>query len=200
MRIALSGPPSVGKTTQGRALARWLGVPHISSGELIRSQAAAGNPAARRLLAIVADGSLAPSQGIADLVLERLASADCCNGFVLDGFPRKPLEADLLLSRFGPLDLFAVLTAPADVLVDRLRERSRQSSFIRDDDDPAVFPRRIAAYESETSRVRSVMVANDVPTADLDATGSPESIQMRLRDAAVQPAPVREADQPAFVF
>lgn len=182
MRIVLSGPPSVGKSTQGQALSSWLGVPHISSGGLIRRQAAAGDPVARRLLDIVADGSLAPSDAMVSLVLSRLELDDCVGGFVLDGFPRKVEEASALLVHLSdPLDAFVVLKAPASVLKARVEDRARQTSFLRADDDPEVFPRRIRVYEQETEIVRGVMGDYNVPTFEIDATMDAHSVQQSLR-------------------
>lgn len=183
MRIVLSGPPSVGKSTQGQALATWLGVPHISSGGLIRKRAAAGDPVAARLLNIVADGSLAPSGDIIDMVLDRLRDGDCEAGFILDGFPRKPEEAIALLDNLDGLDCFVVLRASAQTLTERVVERSRQFAVFRADDDPAVFPRRIQVYETETRIVREVMRSRGVLAKDVDASGAPDEVQAAVRFA-----------------
>lgn len=189
MRIVLSGPPSVGKSTQGQAISRWLGVPHISSGGLIRRLAAAGNPTARRMLDIVADGSLAPSDDIIRMMLDRISQPDCVEGFVLDGFPRKPEEARALLSNIDTsLDRFVVLRASAETLMFRVLERSRQTAIFRADDDPEVFPRRIAVYEAETRAVREVMRAAGVPTLDVDASGSAPEVEAAVRFALAPPS------------
>lgn len=203
MRIVLSGPPSVGKTTQGRFLAEWLGVPHISSGNLIRTGAAHGNPRAVRLEAIVRDGSLAPSDEIIRLVLERLEEWDCSQGFILDGFPRKHQEAEALLARHPSLDAFVVLRACADVLMNRVTERARQSTFLRPDDDPSVFPRRIATYESETATVAEVMKSHDIPVVAVDAERSSDKVSAGLkRHIQLFRVSVVEAEpsHPAFAF
>lgn len=177
MRIVLSGPPSVGKTTQGRRLAELLSVPHVSSGALIRNGAAHGDERAIRLAGIVGDGSLAPSAEIVSIVLDRLSMPDCAQGFVLDGFPRKAEEAKALLAfdAFRP-DAFVVLSASASVLMQRVRDRNLQSSFLRADDDPEVFPRRLEIYAVETAMVRAVMVASGVPVESVDAEGGRDAV------------------------
>ena len=167
MRILVSGPPASGKTRQGILLSRELGVPHVSSGALIRERAALGDPVARRLLGIVADGSLAPSEEIVRLVLERLTAEDCRHGFVLDGFPRKWEEAEELLDRHRP-DAVFVLEADASILRERLATRIRQG---RADDDPGALRRRMDAYEQETGRAQLVFRLASVPVHSIDVAG-----------------------------
>lgn len=179
MRILVSGPPSVGKTRQGGNLARTLGIPHVSSGDLIREAASAGDPVARRLLGIVADGSLAPSDAIARIVLDRLAEPDCRSGFVLDGFPRRVPEAEILLDHHG-IDAIFVLEARFEVLLERLRYRASQG---RVDDDPRALPRRIQAFENDTRLAHAVLEDAGVPLHRVDAEGGVDHISRVIMDA-----------------
>lgn len=179
MRILVSGPPSVGKTRQGGNLARTLGIPHVSSGDLIREAAAAGDLVARRLLGIVADGSLAPSDAIARIVLDRLAEPDCRGGFVLDGFPRRIPEAEILLDHHG-IDAVFVLEARFEVLLQRLRYRAAQG---RADDDPRALPRRIQAFENDTRRAHGVLEDAGIPLHRVDAEGDADRITSIILDA-----------------
>ena len=184
MRVILSGPPSAGKSTQGRALALEFGVPHVSSGALIREGARTGDPVARMLADAVADGSLAPSGEIVDLVLTRLARLDARDGFVLDGFPRRVEEAMALLERFGgTIDAFVVMEASVGVLERRRAERARQGDFIRADDDPDYFPHRIARYLAETRPVREYFASAGIPVLAVDAEASMDAVSEELRDA-----------------
>jgi adenylate kinase len=182
MRIVVSGPPSCGKSTQCRRLAHVLGVPHVSSGALIRDGARAGDPVASRLAAIVEDGSLAPSDAIVGLVMRRIFSRDCSAGFVLDGFPRREEEADALIRTLSPLaiDAFVVFVATAETLRDRLADRSRQSAFLRLDDDPVAFPHRVAVYLAETVPVRALVAGRGVPVSEVDVSGDPGRVHERL--------------------
>lgn len=186
MRILVSGPPSVGKTRQGRDLARALGIPHVSSGDLIREAAACGDATARRLLGIVSDGSLAPSDAIARIVLDRLAEPDCRDGFVLDGFPRRLPEAEILLDHHG-IDALFVLEARVEVLLERLRYRASQG---RADDDPSALPRRIRAFENETRLAHATLVEAGIPLHRVDAEGTPADISNVIMNALPAPAPV----------
>lgn len=195
MRIDLSGPPSAGKTTQGRLISERLGIPHVSSGAIIRDGARAGDPAAARLLAIVADGSLAPSDEIVGLVLARLRRPDCAGGFILDGFPRRlPEAAALLRSDVGPLDAMVALEVGAGTLVARLAERSRQASFFRADDDPDVFPRRIAIYQEETRPVRDFLRSRGIPVHLVDASRPADEVNRDIL-AVVLPAGAPEQEE-----
>jgi adenylate kinase len=176
MRILVSGPPLAGKTRQGGNLAEALGVPHVSSGGLIREAAATGDPAAMRLLGLVSDGTLAPSDAITRLVMARLAEPDCREGFVLDGFPRRLPEAEALLDNHV-VDALFVLEAPADVLFERLRYRASQG---RADDDPSTLPRRILAFEIETRPAHALLSDAGVPYCRVDATGEPDEISRAI--------------------
>lgn len=179
MQILLSGPPSSGKSTQGRRLAAALGLPHVSSGDLIRTAAARGNPLHVNLLHTVSDGSLAPSGPITQMVVNRLSRPDCASGFVLDGFPRKQLEAAVLVAKFR-IDALIVLETDEDTLLSRVRSRAAAG---RADDDPAHFPRRIAAYENDTKTAQTELVLAGIPRIPINASGTPEQTEALIEDA-----------------
>lgn len=182
MRILLSGPPSCGKSSQGRRLAANLGIPHVSSGDLIRAAAAAGDPRDVALLAEVSDGSLAPSGAICHMVARRLEADDCADGFLLDGFPRKPLEAAFLVE-MQRIDALVVLQASESTLLERLRSRVAAG---RTDDDPANLPRRMAAFRTETMAAHRELARHDVPVVHVDAEGPPDLTATRI-EAALAP-------------
>jgi adenylate kinase len=176
MRILLSGPPSSGKSTQGRRLAAALGIPHVSSGDLIRSAAAKGAPRDVDLLRFVSDGSLAPSGVIADMVSQRLALPDCAEGFLLDGFPRRPLEAAFVAASFR-IDALLVMEADQETLLARVRSRAAAG---RPDDDPAHFPRRIMAFETETRAAHRELAGRGIPVFPIDATGPADTTAAQI--------------------
>jgi adenylate kinase len=184
MRILVSGPPLAGKTRQGGNVARMLGVPHVSSGDLIRQAAAAGDPAAMMMLGLVSDGTLAPSDAITRLVLARLAEPDCRGGFVLDGFPRRLPEAEALLDHHV-IDALFVLEASSDILFERLRHRASQG---RADDDPSTLPRRILAFEIETRTAHALLADAGVPYNRVDAVGEVDDISRAILEALPVPA------------
>lgn len=169
MRILLSGPPSCGKTTQGRRLAALLGVPHVSSGDLIRKAAESGRAYDVALARLVSDGSLAPSGAICNMVQRRLCLPDCADGFVLDGFPRKREEAVFLTRLFPAIDALIILEASPSVLLDRVRRRFHEG---RADDNPNHFPRRIAAFEEDTRAAHDELGRQDVAIFAVEADGA----------------------------
>jgi adenylate kinase len=127
VRIVMLGPPGAGKGTQAALLSERLGLPHISTGDILRQAVAAGTPLGREARRHMDAGGLVPDEVIIGIVEERLRAADVAGGFILDGFPRTVAQAealDALLARGGQR-LSAVLqiaVPPAD-LVRRLSGR-----------------------------------------------------------------------------
>jgi adenylate kinase len=127
MRIILLGPPGAGKGTQAKLLIERLGVPQISTGDMLRAAVKAGTPLGREAKAYMDRGALVPDGVIIGLVRERLQSADCIRGYILDGFPRtvaqaEALEKTLLDLRLS-LDHVLSLEVPPEDLVVRIAGR-----------------------------------------------------------------------------
>ncbi len=98
VRVIFLGPPGAGKGTQAARLAAHLGVPKISTGDMLRTAIAEGSPLGREAEPLLAKGNLAPDAVSTALVRERIAAGDCERGFVLDGFPRTLPQAQQLES------------------------------------------------------------------------------------------------------
>ena len=115
MRVVLVGPPGSGKGTQGDLLEKELSVPHISSGDLLRESASAGTREGLEAKAFMDLGQLVPDDLVIGLINSRVAAADCGGGFVLDGFPRNPAQAEKLLEVLdkGGVDHVIALEASA---------------------------------------------------------------------------------------
>ena len=124
MRIVLLGPPGSGKGTQGHRLARQLGVPEISTGDLLREAVAAGTPLGRAAKAVMDAGQLVSDEIVLGVIRERLARPDAGKGFILDGFPRNLAQAsqlDELLAQLGqPIDLALLVEVDVDTIMQRL--------------------------------------------------------------------------------
>jgi len=101
VRVIFLGPPGAGKGTQAARLAAHLGVPKISTGDMLRTAIAGRTPLGREAEPLMAKGNLAPDAVSAALVRERIAEADCDKGFVLDGFPRTLPQAQVLEQMTG---------------------------------------------------------------------------------------------------
>jgi len=103
MRLLLFGGPGVGKGTQAKLLAEEFGVPHISTGDMLRAAVAAGTELGKKARAIMDSGQLVPDEIMIGIVREVLASPRARNGFILDGFPRTLAQAKALSAIFDEL-------------------------------------------------------------------------------------------------
>jgi adenylate kinase len=150
MRLALIGPPGAGKGTQAKALSEHFGVPHVSSGELLRHQVAAGTELGREVAGYLERGELAPDDLVIAVVDEALARAG--SGYILDGFPRTRSQAEKAEARDGGklADAVVFLDLPDDVARQRMAHRLAGRS---DDRDREVIDRRLRTYHDETDPV-----------------------------------------------
>ena len=147
-RLVLLGAPGSGKGTQATILAEELGVPSISTGEMLRAAVAAGTPLGQRVEAIMSTGRLVDDETMAAVVEERLLKPDAGEGFILDGYPRTMGQADTLTSILGrrdwSLDSVVHIEVPEAELVERALERKRA------DDKEAVIRQRLEVYRQQT--------------------------------------------------
>lgn len=123
--IVMLGPPGAGKGTQAKRLAAARGIPHVSTGDMLREAVQSGTPLGRRVQAVLDSGRLVSDEIVADLVRERLARADAGAGVVLDGFPRTVAQAQTLDTLLGDGDALVVvdLAVSAADLILRLSRR-----------------------------------------------------------------------------
>src|SRR5436190_22018792 len=92
--LVLFGPPGSGKGTQAKLLMQCLGIPQISTGDMLREHIQAGNPLGRDVSVVMRAGALVADEKVNALVEERLARPDCARGFILDGYPRTRQQAE----------------------------------------------------------------------------------------------------------
>jgi adenylate kinase len=127
MRLILLGPPGAGKGTQAKMLAERLGIPQISTGDMLRAAVQAGTPLGREAKGYMDKGTLVPDAVIVGLVRERLQQADCLRGYILDGFPRTLAQAEALEATLrgleASLDHVVSLEVPVDEMVVRIAGR-----------------------------------------------------------------------------
>ncbi len=152
-RVIFLGPPGVGKGTQAKLVAEKLGIPHISTGDILRKARQEGTPLGLEAKAYMDRGDLVPDSVLNGLVEARLQNPDAAQGWILDGFPRTRSQAEFLQSLLGKLSqgVAAVihLDATTDVLVERLLKRAQLEG--RTDDDEEVIRNRLAVYQKETA-------------------------------------------------
>ena len=96
MKLVFLGPPGAGKGTQAARVCEKLGIPHISTGDMLRSAIANGTSTGLKAKTYVESGGLVPDEVLIEMVRERLSQADCTNGYLLDGFPRTVHQAEAL--------------------------------------------------------------------------------------------------------
>lgn len=148
-RVVFLGPPNSGKGTQAVRLAAQLGVPAISTGEMLRAEKEAGSELGKRVQSILDSGQLVDDALMAEVVTSRLAQADAGDGFLLDGYPRTlpqaaTLEA-ILAGQSAKLDHVLLVDAPEEILVTRALKRGRV------DDTEPVVRERLRVYRDQTS-------------------------------------------------
>jgi adenylate kinase len=152
LSIVMLGAPGAGKGTQAVRIAETHGIPHISTGEMLRSAIAAGSELGQKVKEIVESGALVPDELIVEVIRDRLSQPDAQSGFVLDGFPRTIVQAealDALLAELGrPLEIVLELELSEETAVERMLGRAADQG--RADDTPEVIKNRFVVYRRQT--------------------------------------------------
>lgn len=158
MRLVMLGPPGAGKGTQAGRLAERLGVPQLSTGDMLRAAIADGSPVGLAARDVMARGELVDDDIVVNCVRERIAKPDAASGFILDGFPRTLGQArafDEALEVTGHrLDAVLELKVVEEVLLDRVVYRARMAKAegqpVRADDNAEALKVRLEAYRKST--------------------------------------------------
>ncbi len=182
LRLVIFGRQGAGKGTQCARIVEHYGVVHLSTGDMFRSAVAEGTELGLQVGPIMEAGGLVSDEMTIAIVEERLAAEDVSKaGFVLDGFPRTPTQADALLAMLGNRGLSAVieLDVPLDEVTARMQARARE-----DDTDESIA-KRLALYDAETVptieyfRDRGLVVV-------VDGLGTEEEVSARVVSAIDQ--------------
>jgi len=175
------GPPGAGKGTQAKRLSQNAGIPHISTGEMLRASMNAATELGLKVKSIVDSGSLVPDNLMIELIAGRISKKDCENGFILDGFPRTIPQAEALEDLFvnNKLKLKAVVLfeITSETLFYRLE--SRRSSESRVDDSAETQIQRLKVYEENTAPLIDYYEARDV-LKRVDANTDVASVEGRV--------------------
>ncbi len=158
MRLILLGPPGAGKGTQASRISQDLGIPQLSTGDMLRAAIASGVQIGQKVSSIMARGELVPDDIVVQIIADRIIKSDCMNGFILDGFPRTTSQAEtlnlMLEDKKLSLDVVIQLSVDKNALVDRILRRAQETltrgDAVRPDDTPEVFKRRLDAYTIQT--------------------------------------------------
>ncbi len=182
MRLILVGPPGAGKGTQAVNLAAHFSIPHISTGDIFRSNLKEGTPLGLEAKSYMDRGELVPDEVTNKMVKDRLGKDDVASGFLLDGFPRNVIQAEVLRAILGekqtPLDAALELSVQTEEIIKRLAGRRTckdcqkafhvdyepskvenicdscgGSLYQRDDDKEEVIARRLEVYNEQTAPI-----------------------------------------------
>lgn len=179
MKIIMLGAPGAGKGTQAKMIAEKYGIPHVSTGDIFRANIKNGTELGKEAKKYMDQGQLVPDELTVRLLLDRVAQADCANGYVLDGFPRTIPQAEVLdqaLTERGEAVDYAIdVEVPDENIVKRMSGRRacldcgatyhivalppKQEGIcdacgsklvLRDDDKPETVQKRLTVYHDQT--------------------------------------------------
>lgn len=172
MNIIFLGPPGAGKGTQAQRICEALGIPQISTGDILRRAIKEETPTGLKAKAYIDAGKLVPDEVVIDIVRDRLGQEDCKAGYILDGFPRTVPQAEAL-ANFADIDAVVELDVADENLVQRLSGRRvclncgatyhvstmksdccnhcGQALVQRDDDKPETVLSRLKVYHEQTA-------------------------------------------------
>jgi len=187
MRLVLLGAPGSGKGTQAEVLKAELGVPHISTGDLLRAAVKAATPLGLKAKAVMEAGQMVSDEIVLGMLEERLAQPDATAGFILDGYPRNVAQAEALghlLAKIGqPLDAVVKLDVPDEAIIGRVEIRFKAEH--RKDDDPAVVRDRLKVYAEQTAPVADFF-AKRGQLQVVDGVGELDEVTARVKRALAQ--------------
>lgn len=174
MKLAIFGPPGAGKGTQAKTVSMELGIPQISTGDLLRAESKTGSELGKMARSYMDRGALVPDQVVLGMLKERLVKDDCKDGFLLDGFPRSIPQAEAL-NAITDLDLVVNIAVDEERLLKRITGRRMcqcgaayhieekrprvegkcdlcgSALYQRDDDKEATVKKRMDVYRSQTA-------------------------------------------------
>jgi adenylate kinase len=179
MKIVMLGAPGAGKGTQAKMIAAKYGIPHISTGDIFRSNIKNGTELGKKAKEYMDQGLLVPDELTVDLVIDRLAQDDCTKGYILDGFPRTIPQAEALdaalAKRSEKMDFAIDVDVPDENIVNRMSGRRActkcgatyhvvynpsakgdhceacgDALILRDDDKPETVQKRLTVYHAQT--------------------------------------------------
>jgi adenylate kinase len=156
VNFLIFGPPGAGKGTQAVRLAQKFNLTHLSTGDMLRAEIAAGTELGKKMSSIMSKGELVPDEVVIEMIAKKIDSTKESAGFLFDGFPRTVAQTvsleKMLNEREMKIDSMLVLDVDHDELVKRLILRADQSGR-PDDKDPAVIENRISVYREKTEPI-----------------------------------------------
>lgn len=206
MRLILIGPPGAGKGTQAARLVERFGIPHISTGDMLRAAVKAGTALGREAEGHMKSGGLVPDEVVIGMAIERIAEPDAKDGFMLDGFPRTRPQAEALDRALADadvsLDAVVLIEVAEELIVERITGRrtdpdTKRIYHLKFDPPPAEVADRLVQRKDDTEeacRTRLQKYADEtapiIPFYDqkgllrrVDGVGSPDAVTARIIEA-----------------
>ncbi len=181
MRLVLLGAPGSGKGTQAKLLKDEFNIPHISTGDLLRAAVAAQTELGMAAKIVMDKGQLVSDDIVLGMLKERLAEQDAKKGFILDGFPRNLVQADMLDNLLAEINMPAqhaiLIEVNPEEVVARIAKRAEIEG--RTDDTEAVVRDRIKIYETQTAPVVEHYKKHEI-LSEVLGSGTIEQVQQRL--------------------
>lgn len=206
MRMILIGPPGAGKGTQAQRLVHSFGIPHVSSGDMLREAVAAGTLLGKQAAGFMQAGGLVPDEVVIGMVIERIGQPDCARGLMLDGFPRTLPQAEALdvalASASVGLDAVVLIEVPDALILERVTGRRTDpvTGIIyhlkfnppppeamgrlihRPDDTPEACTARLEKYHRETTPIVPFYEGKGM-LKRVDGVGTPDEVSLRITAA-----------------
>ena len=204
--LIMFGPPGAGKGTQAKIISKKLGIPAISTGEMIREAIKSGTPMGVAARECTEKGYLVPDEVVIGIIKERLAKDDCHNGFILDGFPRTIPQAEALENMGVDITKVISFEVSDEAIVDRMSGRRLCSAcsasyhvkyapsavegicdacgeelIIRKDDRADVVQSRLVTYHKETEPLKDFYRKRNV-LETVNGEGEVDEVSERVFD------------------
>ena len=215
MKIILLGPPGAGKGTQAESICENYGIPHISTGNMLREAVEAGTKLGLEAKSLMDAGILVSDDVIVGLVEERISSDDCSEGFLFDGFPRTIPQAEALIERDINIDAVVEIAVPDQDIIDRMAGRrmhpasgrnyhiifnppknegkddiTGEELILREDDKPETVKDRLKVYADQTSPLvvfySNLSTSSQLKYIKVSGTETPSNVtQQILKDLEI---------------
>ena len=209
MKIILLGPPGAGKGTQAESICGNYGIPHISTGNMLREAVEAGTKLGLEAKSLMDAGILVSDDVIVGLVEERISSDDCSEGFLFDGFPRTIPQAEALIERDINIDAVVEIAVPDQDIIDRMSGRrmhpasgrnyhiifnppknegkddiTGEDLILREDDKPETVKDRLKIYADQTSPLvvfySNLSTSSQLKYIKVSGTATPSNVTQQI--------------------
>lgn len=183
INLIIFGAPGAGKGTQAQILSKQYNLEHISTGELLRKQITNNSPLGKKVKSYLDNGDLAPDSLIIEIIKETISSTKNA-GFIFDGFPRTPKQAEafdsMLKEKKQSIKAVLILQVPKEELIERLQKRS-QKLHRSDDADLKTIQKRLEIYKEKTEDLINYYLKQG-KTITIDGVGLVEDVNKKIRN------------------